>query len=121
MNRKLAGLLLLLAVGGAALAEASESLRLEVALTTGERSKDSSSETQTITVERNKIAWEQSSTGHGGGNSGGSRKEFPLSASEQENLQKLIRANDLLVTETHRSAALHSKLLFRVVDRGGAR
>ena len=100
MNRKLALLLLLMAVGGSALAEAIASLRLEVALTIGERSKDSSSETQTITVERNKIAWEQSSTGHGGDNSAGLRKEFPLSASEQENLRKLIRANDLLVTET---------------------
>jgi len=74
-------------------------LSVSVVLTTGERSKDSSSETTTITVERNSIVWERTFSGRRRGTPP-LRKAFRLSLADKENLLKLIRSNNLLVTDS---------------------
>jgi hypothetical protein len=80
-------------------ADEKDELHVRAVLTTGERSKDSSSETTTITVARGNVVWERTF----GGRSGGTpplRKEFRLQAADERNLRKLIRANNLLVTQS---------------------
>lgn len=77
----------------------TENLSLSVELTTGERSKDSSSETTTITLARNTIVWERTFGGRRGA-ALPSRKEFRLSPADKLNLLKLIRSNNLLVTDS---------------------
>ncbi len=91
--------LLLCASPVVATGNGTEELQVRVELTTGERSKDSSSETTTITVERNAIVWEQSFSGRRR-RTFPSPKEFKLSPADRENLLKLIRANELLVTDS---------------------
>ncbi|MBA3240660.1 MAG: hypothetical protein H0T60_05480 [Acidobacteria bacterium] len=76
-----------------------EALSARVVLTTGERSKDSSSETTTITLARDTIVWERAFGGRRGGMPP-SRKEFRLSRADKQNLVKLIRSNNLLVTDS---------------------
>ena len=74
-------------------------LSVSVRLTTGERSKDSSSQTTTITVERDAIVWAMTFSGRQGGTPP-LRKAFRLSPADQEILLTLIRAHNLLVTDT---------------------
>jgi hypothetical protein len=84
----------------AAASEADE-LHISVRLTTGEHSKDSSSKTTTITVERDTIVLEEKmSGGHRGGREAPVLKKFELSLADRENLLKLIRAKNLLVTDS---------------------
>ena len=80
-------------------AHTTDELHLGVRLTTGERSKDSSSETAKITVEQDTIVWEKSFTGRRRGTPP-SRKEFTLSSADKRNLLTLIRSNNLLVTDS---------------------
>lgn len=79
--------------------DAADRLYVRAALTIGERSKDSSSQTTTITVSRNAILWERSFGGRGG-ETPPLRKEFKLSPADKAHLVKLIEANDLLVTDS---------------------
>lgn len=78
----------------------TEELHVRVVLTTGEHSRDSSSRTTTINVERGLIVWEQTFSGRGGGRNTPPRKEFRLSPADRAKLLKLIRSNDLLVTDS---------------------
>ncbi len=64
----------------------------------GERSRDSSSETATITVERDTIVWEETFTGRRRATPP-SRKEFRLSSADKQKLLTLIRSNNLLVMD----------------------
>jgi len=75
-------------------------LQVRVTIVTGEQSKDSSSETTTITVEGRSIRWERSASGGRRHRTGAPPKEkiFNLSYSDRENLLKLIRENGLLST-----------------------
>lgn len=77
----------------------TDELHIVVGLTTGERSRDSSSNTTKITVERDAIVWEQTFSGHRG-ETPPSRKEFKLSPADKGNLIELIRSNNLLVTDS---------------------
>jgi hypothetical protein len=79
---------------------ATDELHIGVALTTGERSRDSGSNTATITVERDAIVWERSSSRERRMGKPPSRKEFKLSPADKGGLLKLIRASDLLVTDS---------------------
>jgi hypothetical protein len=74
-------------------------LSISVVLTTGERSRDSNSQTTTITVARDAIVWERT---FGGRRSGAppSRKKFRLPLADKGNLLRLIRSNNLLVTDS---------------------
>lgn len=76
-----------------------DDLSVRVVLTTGERSKDSSSQTTTINVTRSAISWERAFSGRGGRVSP-SRKEFKLSSAQMRTLLKLVRSNSLLVTDS---------------------
>jgi hypothetical protein len=78
----------------------TEELHVSVRLTTGEQSKDSSSQTTTITVERDAIVWERTFNEHRGRRRPAVRKEFRLSPADRGELIKLIRANNLLVTDS---------------------
>lgn len=89
--------LLFLACACPVSAHPADELYIDVRLTTGERSRDSSSETTTITVERDTIVWENSFTGRRRGTPP-ERKKFKLSSADKQNLLTLIRSNDLLVT-----------------------
>jgi len=76
----------------------TDELLVSVRLTTGERSKDSHSETTTITVERDAIVSEQIFGGRSGMRPVPPRKVFKLSQADKGKLLKLITANNLLVT-----------------------
>jgi hypothetical protein len=78
----------------------TDALHVRVELTTGERSKDSSSNTTTITVEQDRIVWESTSSRDRRNGKSPLRKEFKLSDADKGNLLKLIRANNLLVTDS---------------------
>jgi hypothetical protein len=69
-------------------------------LTTGERSKDSGSQTTTITVERDAIAWAQTFAGSSRRRPPSPRKVYHLSPAERRKLLELIEANNLLVTDS---------------------
>ncbi|MDT4953712.1 MAG: hypothetical protein QOJ02_1850 [Acidobacteriota bacterium] len=77
----------------------TDELHVSVVLTTGEHSKDSSSETTTITVERDAIVWERTFSGRRSEKSP-LRKKFRLSPADKRSLLKLIRSNNLLVTDS---------------------
>lgn len=75
-------------------------LRVSLSLTIGESSKDSNSQTMTITVERDVIVLEKTSSGYRGSSTASSVKKFILTPADKINLIKLIRSNDLLVTDS---------------------
>jgi hypothetical protein len=77
----------------------TDELHISAVLTTGERSKDSSSQTTTITLARDAIVWERTFGGRGSG-APPLRKKFRVSPADKGNLLKLIRANNLLVTDS---------------------
>jgi hypothetical protein len=70
-------------------ANRADELHIGVRLTMGEHSRDSSSKTTAITVERDGIVWEQTFSGRRRGTPP-SRKEFKLSPADKENLLKLL-------------------------------
>lgn len=74
-----------------------DELHVGIWLTTGERSKDSGSNTTTITVERDAIVWEKTSSRDRRMKRPAERKEFKLSSLDKGNLIELIRSNNLLV------------------------
>lgn len=78
----------------------TDELHIRVALTTGEHSKDSGSKTTTITVERDAIVWEETSSRDRRRGTPPLRKEFRLPSADKGNLLKLIRSNNLLVTDS---------------------
>lgn len=91
---------LIFVVGAFTVNAAGNELHISVELTTGERSKDSGSETTTITVERNVIVWERTASGHRVSGGLPMMKKFRLSPTDKGNLLKLIRSNNLLVTDS---------------------
>jgi len=78
----------------------ADELHVRVRLTTGERSKDSGSQTTTITVERDAIAWEQTFSGSSRRRPAPAPKAFKLSPADKRKLVELIRAHSLLVTDS---------------------
>jgi hypothetical protein len=77
----------------------TDELHIRVALTTGERSRDTSSQTTTITAEGDAIVWGQTFSGRR--NAAPSlRKEFKLSPADKRSLLELIKSNNLLVTDS---------------------
>jgi hypothetical protein len=91
--------LFIVACACSAFGNATDELHIGVRLTTGERSRDSSSETTKITVEQDTIVWERSFTGRRRATPF-SRKEFQLSPADKRSLLALIRSNNLLVTDS---------------------
>ena len=76
-------------------------LSLRVRLTTGEHSRDSSSQTTTISIapDAGKIVWERIFSGRRHGTPA-EAKEFKLSPADRAGLIKLIRDRNLLVTKS---------------------
>lgn len=83
-----------------AAAAGADELRVSVRLTTGEHSKDSGSQTTTITVGRDAIAWEQTFGGSSRRRHAPARKAYRLSLADKRNLRELIESNNLLVTDS---------------------
>lgn len=79
--------------------KAADELHIGVRLTTGERSKDSSSQTTTITIDRDTIVLRKT-FGERRRATPPSQKEFKLASADKQNLIKLIRSNNLLVTDS---------------------
>jgi hypothetical protein len=93
--------ILICACLASATASEMNDLYISVQLTTGEHSKDSTSQVTTITVARNAIVLEEKIVGgHRGGRTTPLLKKFKLSPVDKGNLLKLIRANNLLVTDS---------------------
>jgi hypothetical protein len=90
------------ACAGSASGRETDELLVSVRLTTGERSKDSGSQTTTITVERDAIVWEQTFGGSSRRQPTPPRKMYKLSPSDKLVLLKLIESNKLLVTDSIR-------------------
>jgi hypothetical protein len=78
----------------------ADALKIRTALVTGERSKDSGSNTTTITVEREVIVLEKTSNRERRMGKPPLRQEFKLSPADKAGLLKLIEANNLLVTDS---------------------
>ena len=78
----------------------TDELLVRVQLTTGERSKDSNSQTTTITVERDAVTLEQTFGGSNSRRPTPARKVYKLSHAGKRNLLKLIESNNLLVTDS---------------------
>ena len=74
-------------------------LHVRVELTKGERSRDSSSQTTTITVLADAILWEQTYGGRRG-RTPPLRKEYKLSAADKRKLVKVIESKNLFVTDS---------------------
>ncbi|HEY0169480.1 MAG TPA: hypothetical protein VGB98_00385 [Pyrinomonadaceae bacterium] len=81
---------------------ATDELLINVRLTTGERSKDSGSQTTTITVERDEIVLARTFGGSSRRSPTPPRKVYKLSPSDKLHLRKLIESNNLLVTDSIR-------------------
>ncbi len=92
--------LFIVACVGSTSGRGTDELLVGIRLTTGERSKDSGSQTTTITVERDSIAWAQSFAGSSRRRPNSPRKVYKLSPAEKRNLLGLIKSNNLLVTDS---------------------
>jgi hypothetical protein len=92
--------LFFMACAGSASGQGTDELLISVRLTTGERSKDSGSQTTTITVERDSITWAQTFAGSSRRRPNSPRKVYKLSPAEKRNLLGLIKSKDLLVTDS---------------------
>jgi hypothetical protein len=92
--------LFIVACVGSASGRGTDELLVSVRLTTGERSKDSGSQTTTITVERDAIAWGQTFAGRSRRRPNSPRKVYKLSPAEKQNLLGLIKSNDMLVMDS---------------------
>lgn len=92
--------LFFVACGGSALSRGPDELLVRVRLTTGERSRDSGSQTTTITVERDAIELVRAYGGSSRRRPAPPRKVYKLSPAEKRNLLALIEANNLLVTDS---------------------
>lgn len=77
----------------------TEELHVRLEVTTGEHSKDSSSETTIITVEQSGLNWERTYSGREK-KTPRLQKKVALSAADRVNLRKSIRANNLLLTNS---------------------
>jgi len=80
-------------------ASAASDFKITASLTTGERSKDSSSQTTTISADPKGIVWEEKSNGGGRHRKpAAGRKEFKLTDADRDALLKVIKENGLLVS-----------------------
>jgi hypothetical protein len=80
-------------------AKGTDELQIGVRLTTGERSRDTSSQTTTITVAGDAIVWERTFSGRRNATPS-LRKAFKLPLADKGQLLELIKSNDLLVTDS---------------------
>lgn len=82
-------------------ASAESDFKIAASLTAGERSKDSSSQTTTISVNAKGIVWEETSSGGGRNREPAvERKELKLTDADRDALLKVIRDNGLLVSDS---------------------
>ena len=92
--------LLIVTCAGPASGRGADELLVRVRLTTGERSKDSGSQTTTITVERDAIVLARTYGGSSRRRPDPPRRAYRLSPAEKRKLLDLIKSKDLLVTDS---------------------
>lgn len=107
-------LLCLLGSAGSAVAQGADDLMLRVVLTKGERSRDSSYETTSITLQPNKLIWVRSYGGRRG-STPRVRREFDLSAADRQSLIDTANTNALWVTDTIELEQLAPLTYFKIV------
>lgn len=86
----------------------ADALQLEIRMTTGERSRDSSSTTTSITITGKTIVYKVTYGGRNRERVPEQNKEFKLENADQKRLIELINAKNLLVTETVEPPAAES-------------
>ena len=91
-------LLSLLALSTTLYAQKRDELSLNISLTRGEHSRDSHSQTTKITLQGRELVYEKSSTGFRAREP--VKKSFTVSDEDIAQLKKLIREQNLLVTDT---------------------
>jgi hypothetical protein len=89
-------LVLLLPLPFAAYGQQPDDFSLNIALTRGERSRDSHSQTTRITLKGDELTYEKSYRGARGAKSVPVKKSFKIRTEDRERLKKLVRDNGLL-------------------------
>ena len=79
---------------------AADELSLVVTIVTGERGRDSNSTTTTLALSGVKLAYQQSYHGAHSGDRTPVKKEYRLTTADRDELIKLLRERNLLVTRT---------------------
>ena len=98
--------LLLAALAAFAPAEPpAHELNLSITMVTGERSKDSSSETTTLTVKGDTLRYEQNYRGAHSSSRTPVKREYKLTAADRSALTNVMREKNLLVTRTVKALA----------------
>ena len=92
--------LFIVACAGPASSRGADELLISVRVTTGERSKDSGSQTTTITVERDEMVWVRTYGGSSRRRPAPPRRVYKLSTAEKRRLLELIKSSNLLVTDS---------------------
>lgn len=100
MQRLIALAILLCAFPFVALGADADVLNLTIRMTRGERSRDSSSKTTSITTTGETIVYKVTYRGRSRGRLPEQNKEFKLAKADQKRLVELIKAGKLLVTES---------------------
>ena len=92
--------LFFVACADSASSRGTDEVFVRVRVTTGERSKDSNSQTTTITVERDELVWVRTYGGSDRRLPAPPRKAYKLSPDEKRHLLELMKSNNLLVTDS---------------------
>lgn len=100
MKKLIALTLLLCAVPLFARADKADALSLQITMTRGERSRDSSSATTLITINGERLVYRKTYSGRLRGRMPDETKEFKLKTEDQRNLIKLIKDRKLLRTDS---------------------
>lgn len=99
MRRLIALSLLALLLSPAAVGGGQDGFSLSISLTRGERSRDSHSQTTRITLRGRELLYEKSYSGRRGPRSLPVSKSFSLRDEDVEHLKRLVRDNDLLMSD----------------------
>ena len=99
---KSVGIVLLFAVGFAVVLAKSpnEELSVKITMVTGEHSRDSNSTSTSLTIEGNKLVYEQTYHGFHANRRGPVQKEYELTATDRNALIGLLRQKGLLVNRS---------------------
>src|SRR5260370_30344495 len=98
---KTVGVMLLFAAGVVILARSpAEELSLEIAMVTGEHSRDSNSTSTSLKIEGNKLVYEQTYHGFHANRPEPVRKEYELTPNDRNVLIGLLRQKSLLVNRS---------------------
>ena len=96
----LSGALLLASISYSQSAAPAEELSVKITMVTGEHSRDSNSTTTSLTIEGNKLVYEQTYHGFHANRREPVQKEYELTANDRNMLRGLLRQKNLLVNKS---------------------